>query len=87
MTRTPYDQFAKHCFEPLLSSIGEFTPSKTVSAEVRAIDVYFEPSPSASPLIELGLLSRCVPRATLFEFYTQRRLGEVKEHGISNLNE
>jgi hypothetical protein len=41
MTRTPHDQFAKHCFEPLLSSIGEFTPAKPVSAEVREIDVYF----------------------------------------------
>jgi Domain of unknown function (DUF4351) len=67
MTRTPYDQFAKHCFEPLLSLIGEFTPAKPVSAEVREIDVYFEPSPSASPPAELGLLSRCIPRPTLFE--------------------
>jgi hypothetical protein len=25
MTRFPYDQFAKHCFEPLLSPIGQFT--------------------------------------------------------------
>jgi hypothetical protein len=33
--------FAKHCFEPLLSSLGEFTPAKPVSAEVREIDVYF----------------------------------------------
>jgi hypothetical protein len=67
MTRTPYDQFAKHCFEPLLSLIGEFTPAKPVSAEVREIDVYFEPSPSASLPAELGLLSRCIPRPTLFE--------------------
>jgi hypothetical protein len=67
MTRTPHDQFAKHCFEPLLSSLGEFTPAKPVSAEVREIDVYFEPSPSASPPAELGLLSRCIPRPTLFE--------------------
>lgn len=67
MTRTPHDQFAKHCFEPLLSSIGEFTPAKPVSAEVREIDVYFEPSPSASLPAELGLLSRCIPRPTLFE--------------------
>jgi hypothetical protein len=67
MTRTPHDQFAKHCFEPLLSSIGEFTPAKPVSAEVREIDVYFEPSPSASLPTELGLLSRCIPRPTLFE--------------------
>jgi Domain of unknown function (DUF4351) len=67
MTRTPHDQFAKHCFEPLLSSIGKFNPSLKVSAEVREVDVYFEPSPSASPPPELGLLRRCISRATLFE--------------------
>jgi hypothetical protein len=67
MTRTPHDQFAKHCFEPLLAAFGEFTPSKKVKAEVREVDVYFEPSPSALLPAELGLLSRCIPRATLFE--------------------
>ncbi len=67
MTRTPHDQFAKHCFEPLLSTIGEFTPAKKVSAEIREVDVYFKPSPSISLPIELGLLLRCIPRATLFE--------------------
>jgi Domain of unknown function (DUF4351) len=34
---------------------------------VREIDVYFEPSPSASPPPELGLLRRCISRTTLFE--------------------
>jgi hypothetical protein len=67
MTRFPHDQFAKHCFEPLLSSIGQFTPSLKVSAEVREIDIYFEPSSSALPPADLGLLYRCVSRATVFE--------------------
>jgi hypothetical protein len=67
MTRFPYDQFAKHCFEPLLSPIGQFTPSLKVNAEVREIDIYFEPRPSAVPSSDLGLLYRCVQRATVFE--------------------
>jgi Domain of unknown function (DUF4351) len=67
MTRFPHDQFAKHCFEPLLSPIGQFIPSLKVSAEVREIDIYFEPSRSASPAADLGLLYRCVDRATVFE--------------------
>jgi hypothetical protein len=61
MTRTPHDQFAKHCFEPLLSALGDFTPAKPVSAEVREIDVYFEPSPSASfPLYPSAYLVRAI---------------------------
>lgn len=67
MTRFPHDQFAKHCFEPLLSQIGQFTPSLKVRAEVREIDIYFEPLPSATPAADLGLLYRCVSRATVFE--------------------
>lgn len=67
MTRFPHDQFAKHCFEPLLSPIGQFTPSLKVNAEVREIDIYFEPTPSAVPPSDLGLLYRCVERATVFE--------------------
>jgi Domain of unknown function (DUF4351) len=67
MTRFPHDQFAKHCFEPLLSPIGRFTPSLKVSAEVREIDIYFEPSHSATPAADLGLLYRCIFRATVFE--------------------
>lgn len=67
MTHFPHDQFAKHCFEPLLSPIGKFTPSLKVSAEVREIDIYFEPSPSATPAADLGLLYRCVSRDTVFE--------------------
>jgi hypothetical protein len=67
MTRFPHDQFAKHCFEPLLSPIGKFTPSLKVNAEVREIDIYFEPTPSALPPADLGLLYRCVERATVFE--------------------
>jgi hypothetical protein len=47
MTRFPHDQFAKGCFEPLLSTIGKVTPAKKVSAEVREIDIYFEPNPNA----------------------------------------
>jgi Domain of unknown function (DUF4351) len=67
MTRFPHDQFAKHCFEPLLSPIGQFTPSLKVNAEVREIDIYFEPTPAAIPPADLGLLYRCVSRATVFE--------------------
>ncbi len=67
MTRFPYDQFAKHCFEPLLAPIGKFTPSLKVNAEVREIDVYFEPSESVSPPPELGLLYRCINQPTSLE--------------------
>jgi hypothetical protein len=67
MTRFPYDQFAKHCFEPLLTPIGRFTPSLKVNAEVREIDVYFEPFESTSPPSELGLLYRCVAQPTSLE--------------------
>jgi hypothetical protein len=75
MTRFPHDQFAKHCFEPLLSSIGQFTPSLKVSAEVRESDIYFEPSPTASPPADLGLLYRCVSRATVFEPFSRSKNG------------
>jgi hypothetical protein len=72
MTHFPYDQFAKHCFEPLLSSIGQFMPSFKVNAEVREIDIYFEPTPSAVPPSNLGLLYICVEQATVFEPFHKR---------------
>jgi hypothetical protein len=69
MTRFSYDQFAKSCFEPLLSTIGAFEPAKKVSAEVREMDIYFEPFPDVTPPADLGLLQQCVSTsmATVFE--------------------
>jgi hypothetical protein len=44
MTKFPHDQFAKEYLQELLSPLGEVETSKDVTAEVREIDVWFQPT-------------------------------------------
>jgi hypothetical protein len=44
MTKFPYDDFAKGFLEALLSPFGKVEPSYKIAAEVREVDVYFNPS-------------------------------------------
>jgi hypothetical protein len=67
MTRQPHDQFAKEYLEELLTSLGNVETSKDVKSEVREIDVWFVPSPSASNPSELGLLAKMAATSCLFE--------------------
>ena len=44
MTKFPHDQFAKEYLQELLSPLGEVETSKDVTAEVREIDIWFQPT-------------------------------------------
>jgi hypothetical protein len=44
MTKFPHDQFAKEYFQELLSPLGKVDTGQNVNAEVREIDVLFQPT-------------------------------------------
>lgn len=68
MTRFPYDQFAKDYLKELLQPFGDVTTSRTVSSEIREIDVFFLPSPQlASNITSLGLLGRLILEGAVIE--------------------
>lgn len=68
MTRFIHDQFAKDYLEELLSPLGEIQSPRRVAGEVRQIDVYFVPNPTATAdRNALGLLGRLATTTALFE--------------------
>ncbi len=69
MTRFPYDQFAKDYLKELLAPLGEVETSRNVPGEVREIDVWFTPYPSAQrgDAVVLGLLGRFAATPSIFE--------------------
>jgi len=59
MTKFPHDQFAKEYLQELLSPLGEVETSKDVTAEVREIDIWFQPTSFEGEYIQsLGLLGK-----------------------------
>jgi hypothetical protein len=70
MTRTMHDSFTKEWMEGILTDFGEVTIEKQIAGEVRKIDLYFCPNPSAiDELKKLGLLGRMVSKLALIEAY------------------
>jgi hypothetical protein len=68
MTRFIHDQFAKDYLEELLSPLGEIQSPRRVAGEVRQIDVYFVPNPTATgDRSTLGLLGKLATTTALFE--------------------
>lgn len=70
MTKFPHDQFAKEYLQELLSPLGEVETSKDVTAEVREIDVWFQPSAVNSEYTQtLGLLGKMAATVAIIEPY------------------
>jgi hypothetical protein len=68
MTKFPHDQFAKEYFKELLSPLGEVETSKDVSAEVREIDIWFQPTSLLPEYVEdLGLLGKMTATVAAIE--------------------
>ncbi|MEG3910025.1 flagellar assembly protein H [Microcoleus sp. w2-18bC1] len=70
MTKFPHDQFAKEYLQELLSPLGEVETSKNVTAEVREIDVWFQPTSFESEyeyVQSLGLLGKMAATAAIIE--------------------
>ena len=68
MTKFPHDQFAKEYLQELLSPLGQVETSKAVTAEVREIDVWFQPNSfEAEYLQSLGLLGQVAATVAVIE--------------------
>jgi hypothetical protein len=68
MTRQQHDQFAKQYLEELLSLLGTVEISREVTDEVRQVDIFFSPIPSAKVDPQsLGLLGRIAQSTALLE--------------------
>ena len=68
MTRFIHDKFAKDYLEELLTPFGTVQAPRSVTAEVREIDVWFEPAPISERNPEvLGLLGRLAATPCIFE--------------------
>ncbi len=68
MTKFPHDQFAKEYLQELLSPLGEVETSKDVTAEVREIDVWFQPTSFEEEYVQsLGLLGKMATTPAIIE--------------------
>ncbi|MEG4067380.1 flagellar assembly protein H [Microcoleus sp. Pol11C2] len=68
MTKFPYDQFAKEYLQELLSPPGEVETSKNVTAEVREIDVGFQPTSFEGEYVQSwGLLGKMAATVAIIE--------------------
>ena len=68
MTKFPHDQFAKEYLQELLSPLGEVETSKDVTAEVREIDIWFQPTSFEGEYIQsLGLLGKMAATVAIIE--------------------
>ena len=68
MTKFPHDQFAKEYLQELLSPLGQVETSKAVTAEVREIDVWFQPTSSEAEYLQsLGLLGQMAASVAVIE--------------------
>jgi hypothetical protein len=68
MTKFPHDQFAKEYLQELLSPLGEVETSKDVTAEVREIDVWFQPTSFETEYVQsLGLLGKMAATVAVIE--------------------
>jgi hypothetical protein len=68
VTQFPHDRFAKEFLEELLSPLGTVETGKDVPAEVREIDVFFQPTAVNSEYVQtLGLLGKMAGTVALIE--------------------
>jgi len=68
MTKFPHDQFAKEYLQELLSPLGQVETSKDVTAEVREIDVWFQPTSFDAEYVQsLGLLGQMAATVAVIE--------------------
>ena len=68
MTKFPHDQFAKEYLQELLSPLGEVETSKDVTAEVREIDVWFQPTSFETEYVQsLDLLGKMAATVAVIE--------------------
>lgn len=68
MTKFPHDQFAKEYLQELLSPLGKVETSKDVTAEVREIDVWFQPTSFEEEYVQsLGLLGKMAATPAIIE--------------------
>ncbi|MCU0540571.1 MAG: flagellar assembly protein H [Oscillatoriaceae cyanobacterium Prado104] len=68
MTQFPHDQFAKEFLSELLSPLGTVEKAKDVPAQVREIDVFFQPNAANSEYVKtLGLLGKMAGTVALIE--------------------
>ena len=68
MTRFIHDKFSKDYLEVLLSPHGQVEVSKSITSEIKEIDVWFMPNSPEIPT-QLGLLGRLCQNPTLLEPY------------------
>jgi hypothetical protein len=68
LTRFVWDKYTKDYLQELLVPHGKVTVSKSVTSEIKEIDVWFDPNASEI-LPELGLLGRFCQTPCLFEPY------------------
>lgn len=86
MTKFPHDQFAKEYLSELLSPLGKVETGKDVPAEVREIDVLFQPN-SINPEYTqtLGLLGKLATTVALIEPFRNAVSPEGIFSGVSKL--
>jgi hypothetical protein len=61
MSQFPHDKFAKELFDLLVTPLGNVNLQRTIAAETKFVDVYFEPQDRSSVAgLDLGLLARCL---------------------------
>ncbi|NJL69772.1 MAG: flagellar assembly protein H [Microcoleus sp. SM1_3_4] len=86
MTKFPHDQFAKEYLSELLSPLGKVETGKDVPAEVREIDVLFQPN-SINPEYAqtLGLLGKLATTVALIEPFRNAVSPEGIFSGVSKL--
>lgn len=79
MTRFIHDKFSKDYLETLLSPYGEVEVEKSITSEIKEIDVWFKPSGSEIPS-QLGLLSLFCQTLALIEPYRNAvTINEIKD--------
>ncbi|MGB8702079.1 MAG: DUF4351 domain-containing protein [Thermosynechococcaceae cyanobacterium] len=79
MAKNPFDAFSKQLLEETLSPYGAVETSREVPGEAQFIDVYFEPNPQPTDLLNLGLLGRIAQTPCLLEpFRNQPTASEIR---------
>jgi hypothetical protein len=86
MTRFIHDQFAKEYLKLLLEPYGKVTPDRTVTSEVKRIDVFFSPLSTKNQNLEaLGLLGKFAAFPALFEAFRNPATEDEMTECVSKL--
>jgi hypothetical protein len=67
MTKFKHDEFAKELLRALLETFGQVQVDRSVTNELRRIDVYFTPAQNPPDDPTLQLLWKCAPHGAAFE--------------------